>query len=235
MIKLENEKFMLSEHTLEVRHAASGTFLDLRGFIADYIRQHNIFPHWQIESNVINFRDEPNTIKSGGAFVGYKSLGYVLLDPFTKNLFEDKAISFLNLLIKNGRYNIPEPNRFGTRAMVFIPSSKNFDEINKAMFEGLFNEKAKTAVGGKETDLQFTIELKEDLFDARVMGGPMHKDEVKRHFKFDSDQFSKCGIFLDIDFFKTDNLSLKDVPKLLKKAVDLTYKKAEKIASGMGI
>jgi len=64
MAKPKDEKVMLAEHTLEVRHFASGTFLDVRGYVADYIRQEGAFPHWQIDANVVNFRDESNVVKS---------------------------------------------------------------------------------------------------------------------------------------------------------------------------
>jgi hypothetical protein len=235
MINVGKEKIILAEHVLEVRHVASGTFLDVRGYVADYIRQNRFFPHWQIDATVISFRDEPDTIKTEGAFVGYKSAGYVTLNPFTRNYFFDRASSFWDLLLKNSRYKIPEPTRFGTRTKLFFPSSHGFDEINKAMFEGLFTEKARSLVGGKETDLQFTIELKEDVFDVRVVGGPIHKDEAKKYFQFDSEQFNQCGLFLDIDYFKTDGLSLSNVPRLLKTAINLTWEKAEKIASGVGL
>ena len=235
MSTVGKEKIMLAEHILEVRHAASGTFLDLRGYVADYIRQKGIFHHWKIDANVVNFQDEPGTIKKEGAFVGYKSAGYVTLNPITRNYFADRASSFWNLLLKNGRYKIHKPTRFGTRTKLFVPSPQSFDEINKAMFEGLFTEKARLLVGGKETDLQFTIELKEDGFDVRVTGGPIHKDEANKHFQFKAEQFSQCGIFLDIDCFKTDGLSLSEVPRLLKTAIKLTWEKAEKFASGVGL
>jgi hypothetical protein len=98
-----------------------------------------------------------------------------------------------------------------------------------------FTDKSRSWIGGKETDFQFTIELKEDVYDVRLLAGPLHKNEAGQHFQFESDHFNKCGIFLDIDFSKTDNLSLDGVPKLLKHAIDLTWKKAELIASGLGL
>ncbi|GAH08420.1 unnamed protein product, partial [marine sediment metagenome] len=36
-------------------------------------------------------------------------------------------------------------------------------------------------------------------------------------------------------YFKTDGLSLPNVPKLLKQATDLIWEKAEKISSGLGL
>ncbi len=45
MPKDKLNKIMASEHVLEVRHPASGTFLDVRGHIADYIRNQKHFSH----------------------------------------------------------------------------------------------------------------------------------------------------------------------------------------------
>jgi hypothetical protein len=131
MTKHDRDKVMLTEHVLEVRHVASGTFLDIRGFIADYIRNANFLNHWKIDTNVVNFRDTNDEIKNEGAFVGYKSAGYVVLNPQTRNFFVDRASAFWKLLIKNQHYIVPEPIRFGSRTKIFVPADKSFDEINK--------------------------------------------------------------------------------------------------------
>ncbi len=235
MAKPRDEKVMLAEHTLEVRHSASGTFLDERGYVADYIRQEGFFPHWQIDANVVNFRDESSSVKSEGAFVGYKSAGYVALNPQTRNYFPDRASSFWKLMLKNNHYKIPNPTRFGARTKVFVPSKNSFDEINKTLYETFFTENARSLIGGKEIDLQFTVDLKEDVFHVHLMGGPIHEDEAGRYFKFESEFFKQSGLFLDIDFYKTDGLSLNDIPALLRKAIDLTWHKAELIASSIGL
>lgn len=236
MPKTEREKIMLAEHILEIRHAAVGAFLDVRGFIADYIRNEGFFPHWTIETNVINFRDKPNEVKTEGAFVGYKNAGFVCFDPPTRNFFTDRASAFWKLLIKNNHYKIPEPPlRFGARTKIFIPSSLSFEEINNRLFEQFFTDKAKSLVGGKEKDLQFTIDLKEGIYDVRLDSGPLHKDEAEAHFSFESDHFKQCALFLDIDCSVTEKLSLGDVPDLLRKAVELTWEKADRFASGIGL
>jgi len=234
MPKTDKDKIMLAEHVLEVRHEASGTFLDVRGYVADYIRKENFLPHWKIDTNAVNFRDEAEKIKTEGAFVGYKSAGYVVLNPQTRNFFTDRASAFWKMLMKNGHYQLPKPTRFGTRTKLFVPSAMTFEEINKSMYEGLFSEKARTMVGGKETDLQFTIELRESGFDVRVMGGPIHRDEAKKYFQFESDHFTKCGLFLDIDYYTTADLTLEAIPKLLQTAADLMWLKAECIARSLG-
>jgi len=38
MAKKADEKLMLAEQILEVRYIPSGSFLDVRGYVADYIR-----------------------------------------------------------------------------------------------------------------------------------------------------------------------------------------------------
>lgn len=235
MPKDKLNKIMVADHVLEVRHSASGAFLDVRGYIADYILNQKYFPHWKIDTNVVNFRDESDAIKLEGAFVGYKSAGYVVLNPQTHNFFTDRAAVFWKLLIKNDHYKIPEPLRFGARTKIFIPSKQPFDEINKLLFEAFFTGKARDLIGGKETDLQFIIDLKEDVFDVKVNGGPIHKDEAKKYFQFESEHFKQCGLFLDIDYFKTDQLSLDKIPSLLKQAIELTWQKAERIATSLGL
>ena len=54
-IKAPRDKVMVTQHVLEVRHEPSGSFLDVRGYVADYIRNSGHFPHWKIESNIIPF------------------------------------------------------------------------------------------------------------------------------------------------------------------------------------
>ena len=235
MAKRDREKMMLAEHVLEVRHEASGTFLDVRGFIADYIRKDGFLPHWKIDSNVVNFRDHKDGIKLEGAFVGYKSAGYVVLNPATRNFFLERATAFWKLLLKNKHYEIPEPARFGARTKIFVPSTKSFDAINKVMWEELFTQKIRNLIGGTGTDLRFTIELKQKSFDVRVIGGPIHKDEAGRYFQFTSEEFKKSGLFLDIDIYQTDGLSHAEIPRMLKETVDMTWEKTERVASGLGL
>lgn len=232
----EHLKTMLSEHVLEVRHEASGIFLDVRGNIADYIKNKmSSLPHWRIDTNVVNFRDAPKKINKDGAFVGYRSAGYVVLNPETKNYFQDKAAAFWKHLLENKHYALPKPIRFGARVKFFIPSPKPFDEINRKMYEVFFTEKARTLFGTNEQDLLFTVELKENIFDVRIVGGPIHKKEAERYFQFNSDDFENCGLFLDIDFYTTKDLSSNKIPQLLSIASDLMWKKAERIAECVGL
>lgn len=235
MGKRDREKLMLAHHILEVRHAASGSFLDVRGFVADFIRGEGFFPHWRIDNNVVNFRDMPDRIERDGAFVGYKSAGYIVQNPETRNYFVEKASAFWRALLKNKHYKLPEGIRFGCRTMIFVPSTVSFDEVNKSIFQGFFTQKVIELIGGQETDVQLIIELTESRFNVRLSGGPVQKDEVNKYFNFESDHFKKAGLFLDLDYSKEKDLSLESVPSLLHEAIELTWNKAENIASELGL
>jgi len=233
--KRDKDKLMLAQHVLEVRHTPSGSFLDVRGYVADYVRGSGLFPHWKIDTNVVNFRDMPDGVKLDGAFAGYKSAGYLVHNPETHNYFVDKATAFWKTLLKNQHYHVPEATRFGARTLVFLSSTMSFDQLNRLVFERFFTEKAHELIGGRETDLQFIIDLNEGQFHVRVSGGPLHEDEAGKYLSFESDHFKHCGLFLDIDYYKTKNLAHSSIPRLLREAIDLTWVKVEKIASELGL
>lgn len=230
MTKKQNDKIMLAEHILEIRHAASGSFLDVRGYVADYVRSCNLFPHWKIDDNVVNFRDMPDGIKLEGAFAGFKSAGYMVYNPETRNYFVDRANAYWKILQKNKHYKIPEVTRFGARTKVFLPSKKSFEEINSITFKTFYTDKARELIGGKETDVQFIFELTEEKYNVRLTGGPIHKNEVGKYLSFQSDEFNNTGVFLDLDYYINDGIKHDEIPKLLKTAIFKTWKKIENIA-----
>ena len=235
MSKRNREKVMVSEHVMEVRHKALGGFLDIRGCIADYIKDKGLLPHWQIDSTIINFRDRPDSIQQEAAFVGYKGTGYIVYNPATRNYFEDKAIAFWKTLLDNQHYDIPIATRLGIRTKVFLPSKKDFKDINKLFFETFHTEKTRELLGGSEKDFQLVVDLIEKPFEVRFRSGPMHKNEAEKSFSFESKHFAECGVYFDIDYFKTENLSHQEVPRLVKDAIKLTWDKVERITSKIGI
>jgi hypothetical protein len=233
---MKNEdKVIVSEHVLEVRHQATGRFLDVRGYVADHIKGADIFPHWEIDTNVVNFRDSPQKSQKAGAFAGFKSAGLFVYDPDTRNFFEDKAGKFWKTLTKNQFYTLPELTRFGCRSKVFLNSEKTFEEINAEIYSNFFTQKFKELVGEKEKDLQIVIELSDAEFEVRLTCGPIHKKEANRYFSFDSDHFSETGVFLDVDVYKSQNLQHTDVPALTKKAMKLTWEKIDRISGAVGL
>jgi hypothetical protein len=233
--KASRDKVMIAQHGLEIRHEPSGSFLDVRGYVADYIRNNGYFPHWKIESNVVTFRDMPDKVKLDGAFAGYKSAGYLVYNPETRNYFVDKASSFWKALLNNSHYKIPKVTRFGCRTLIFVPTEMSFEKMNNLIFEAFFSEKVHSFIGGKETDLQFIINFNEGKFEVRLSGGPLHEKEAANYMNFESDYFNKCGLFLDVDYYKTKSIDHSLITKLLHEAVQLSWQKIETIANSLEI
>jgi hypothetical protein len=235
MTKKQHEKLMLAEQVLEVRYTPSGSFLDVRGYVADYIRESGFLPHWNIEPNVVSFRDKPDMVQKEGAFAGYRNAGYLVYDPETRNFFVDRASAFWRTLQKNQHYKLPPLERFGARTKVFLPSDKNFEDINHSVFQTLYTDKTREVIGGTEIDVQFIIELKDQEFDVRISGGPVHKDEVRKYLSFESKHFEKAGFFVDLDFYRKDDLKHDEVPRLLRAAINLTWIKVENLAAAVEV
>lgn len=229
------EKVIVSEHVLEVRHQATGRFLDVRGYVADHIKGADLFPHWQIDANVVNFRDAPQKIEKVGAFAGFQSAGLFVYDPDTRNFFEDKSAKFWKTLIKNQFYTLPELTRFGCRSKVFLNSDKSFEDLNSAIYSKFFTSEFKELIGEKEKDLQVVIELTSGEFELRITCGPIHKEEAKRYFSFESEHFSDTGVYVDIDVYKSKGIKNDDIPSLTKRAMTLTWEKIDRISDKVGL
>lgn len=90
-------------------------------------------------------------------------------------------------------------------------------------------------IGGIEKDVSFTIELREQGFEVRVAGGPIHKGEVGRYLGFESPHFERAGFFLDLDVYRTEDLKHDEVTRLLRTAVDLTWAKVEGLVAAIGV
>jgi hypothetical protein len=231
----DDHKVIVSEHVLEVRHQATGRFLDVRGYVADHIKGADIFPHWEIDTNVVNFRDSPKKPEKLGAFAGFKSAGVFVYDPDTRNFFEDKSGKYWRTLIKNQFYTLPDLTRFGCRTKAFLNSEMAFEDINKKVYAQLFKKEFQDLVGDNEKDFQTVVEFSTNDFEVRLAIGPIHKEEAGRYFSFESDHFTDTGLFLDLDFSKTKNLQQSEIPNLTKKAMNLTWKKIDMISKWVGL
>ena len=230
-----NKRIIVTEHIMEIRHHASGRFLDVRGYVADYFRSNDLFPHQQIDPNVVQFRDEPKAPKKIGAFAGYKSAGLYSFDPDTRNYFEDKAGQFWKNLSKNQFYNIPEIRRFGCRTKAFLNCSKTFEEINNSLYEKFFSDDFRSLIGEKEKDLQVVVELNAGNFLMKIICGPIHKKEANNYFNFKSDHFEDTGIFLDIDVYKDKDVRSSKISALVKESMNLTWRKIDNISKSVGL
>jgi hypothetical protein len=231
----KSEKIMVTEHMMEVRHAAIGRFIDVRGGIADRIRSSGFLPHWKIDSNLVVFADNPEKSEIETSFVGYKSFGYSAFNPPTKNFFQDRSRIFLNSMARNGMYAIPTITRFGVRAKVFIPCDHDFDTLNKLVHDNFLSATLRDFIANQQTDVQIVSEFTLKPFNARISFGPMHKDEVRAHMSFESEHFSQVGLYFDIDLFTLDNASLSKMQSLLKEAMTNIWKKSDGIAHILGV
>ena len=232
MTKNKN-KTMITEHIFEVRYLASGTFLDVRGYVADYIKNSSLFPHWNIDTNVVHFRDFQKPPYKDSAFIGYKNAGYVVFDSPTKNYFQDKTKMFWKILNENKHYEIPDLLRVGIRTKAFFPLSKSFEDIRNTIYEYFFTQTSRSLIGGVLDDLQLIVDYKDGDFKILLRGGPIKKEEAKKYFTFEANEFQNNGLFLDLDFFSTENINHKSVPNLVQHAVNLTWIKLENIAKAL--
>jgi len=230
-----NERMIVTEHVLEIRHQASGRFLDVRGYVADHFKSNELFPHWQIDTNVVQFRDDPTTPKKIGAFAGYKSAGLYTFDPETRNYFEDKAGQFWKTLSKNQFYAIPEIQRFGCRTKAFLNCSESFENINNSLYQKFFSNEFRNLIGEKEKDLQIVINLISGKFQINLTCGPIKKNEANNYFNFKSDHFDDTGIFLDIDVYIEQNIQSTNISSLVKEAMSLTWEKIDNISKSVGL
>jgi len=63
----------------------------------------------------------------------------------------------------------------------------------------------------------------------------MHKDEVKAFMSFDSEHFTKTGLFIDLDYFKTENITISDSPKLIRESMKIIWERIDAITLKLGI
>ena len=91
---------MSSDHHLEIRYEPMGSFLNIRGAVADFVKSQGLFQHWLISANRVDFwsvedrDDDPET-----AFVSFRNCGYKVHRPATNNFFSERATKFLLRLL----------------------------------------------------------------------------------------------------------------------------------------
>ncbi len=224
---------MLTQHVFEVNHEPSGSFIDARGDVADYIKNANLFLHWNIGTNTVNFHDSPDGVKKDVALASFKNIAYFVFNPENRSYFVDKASSFWNILLKHKHYKMFNPTRFGCRTQVFVPTSKSFEQVKENIFNSFYKITARELLGGKENDIQLVFDFSEGQFKVHLFGGPMNKNEAAMHFNFKSDHFKKCGLYINTDYYKTDGLNNSSIEKLLVDASRLSWSRIETIVSSL--
>lgn len=226
----------VTEEILEVRYTPRGGFLTQAGYIADYVSDQGLFPHWEIESNMVKFRDVAGAPKNLHAFVSYKNAGIVAIDSQTANFFQDKAIQYWRTLESNKFFAIPPIQRIGIRHKFFVKIEKSFEDIERLMFEYLCKPAVLQVLDGSRKDLQVVIDAETKLGKLRSVFGPLAKGEAANFFPFKSDHFSSAGIFIDFDLFiENPKQEKKLVDNFVRSACSANWDRVEKILQQMGV
>jgi len=116
---------LTSSHYLEIRYAPMGSFLNVRGEVADFLAGQKKFRHWEITANRVDFwnaedrRRDPET-----AFVSFRNCGYLIHNPSTEDYFADHSSKFLSILEKFEGFSYPPILRLGVRSRFYLPVSR---------------------------------------------------------------------------------------------------------------
>ena len=205
------------------------------GHVADYFYDKDVFKHWNIQTNRVDFRDDASEMKKFGAFIGFRNAGYLTFNPDTKNLFVDKSISFWKHALDNPHFKIPEITRFGYRAKVFVKSDREFDDVRHRLISHTLSDELRKLAGGELRDLSITLDIKDTDFSSRFQVGPVKKKEARQYFNFDSEEFKSAGVFVDLDIYSTDSITAKGVPELIKKANERLWTKVDSLCIALDL
>lgn len=191
----------VAEETMEVRYKPAGSFLNAVGELADFVEQRGLFPHWTIESNVVQFRDAEKQTKNLSAFISFRNAGFVSLDAPTANFFADKASSYLAQVCENPHFKVPKIQRVGVRNRCFVKSDHSFEQIDQRLFQVLFRDDFSSLFEAKRVDQSAIFEMTSGDTSIRLFIGPLRSNEAPKHFSFQSDHFASAGLIVDIDTF----------------------------------
>lgn len=229
----------VTEQVFEARHAATGTFLDFRGRIADAVKRSGTFSFWRIDNNVVLFSDaEEREKEREGAFVGYKSLGFFASNPSPHNYFVERAAKFYKTVRDVRDYPIPEIVRVGMRTKWFLAVSDTFESLAAQLYDKTYSESFRKIVIGRNYDMQIVVEGHDNECDIRLTGGPMKPGEAEKHFRHPNVSFDKVGLMIDIDYFRLvsdggEALKPDDVVRLLKSAQERTFTQIDIVRSAL--
>ncbi len=236
MTDQKQSRTFVTEEILEVRYVPKGSFLTQAGDIADYVCDKGLFPHWEVDSNIVKFRDVAGAPKNLHAFVSYKNAGIVAIDSQTSNFFQDKATQYWRAIESNKFFQIPTIQRIGVRHKFFVKIEKSFEEIEGAMFDYLCKPSVLKALDGNRKDLQVVIDIETKLGKLRAVFGPLTKGEANQFFPFQSPHFSSAGVFIDLDLFiESPKPDKKVVENFIRSACEANWSRVDKLLVEMGV
>lgn len=236
MVDQTEKRHFVAEEILEIRYQPRASFLSHMGELADYIRDREVFPFWEIDTNTINFRDAQKAPKQLHAFFSYRNAGLVAQDPPTRNFFRDKAIQYWKAIESNKHFPIPQVQRIGVRNRCFVASSLAFESLEERAYGFLCRPDVLRIMGGRRSDHQVVLETRDGNLKGRLAIGCMHKDEAQRLYKFPSPHFESTGVFIDLDT-ATESIEsgTRGVEPFIRATCDRTWSRIEELLVAMGV
>ena len=235
MPKGEQTQLIIAEHLFEARFRPIGSFLDVRGHVADHVSAAFGIPQWRIDQHTINFHDVNEGIDKIGAFVSFRNAGLEAHDAPTRNFFEDKAEAFWKAFQSFSGFEIPQINRLGVRTKAFLKLDLPFEKIEQTLTSKLLTSDAVSIFGSKPADFGVVVGLEEKGLKLRIQLGPFKKKEVQQFFRFKSEHFESAGVLVDCDVYSDELQDAHSVPKNIRAGAKLAWLKTDNIFDKLGL
>ncbi len=238
---MPNDRKLSSNHFFEVRLEPQGAFLNRRGEIADFIKERELFRHWNIGSNKVDFwNSEDRSEDPETASVSFRSVSYQMLNPSTQNHFSDRTAKFLTALEEAPGFKFTPVERLGVRAHFYLQvEGLTFSELHQKFAEKACGKPFKEIFDEVWTDVGVILELRKGETFLRIHTGPMKKDQFVKQFSplSEKDSIGEVGFFLDIDCFRVDlkTTSSRDIIGTMKTLHKTCWEKLDKLANFLEI
>ena len=202
---------MISTHFLEIRYEPLAIFLNIRGGIADFVKDQRQFPHWEIGSNRVDFWKQGDRAHKG--FVSFRNCGYEIQDPPTEHFFRDHAAKFISTLEKfPGLPFYPPIKRIGVRARFYHPVENiNFEELRERFFNKFFTPGLSNIFDARVDDVGAHLNFRDGDIFLNTISGPMKREQFLKQYSPGRAEGSvpPLGLFLDVDCFRHELGKLK--------------------------
>ena len=140
-----------------------GSFLDIRGAVADFVREHGLFRHWQIGANRVDFWNaEDREEDPEKAFGSFHNCGYQIHNPSTENYFSDRAGKFLSILADLKDFHYLVVIRLGVRSRFYLSAENlTFEELRSRYSNTFLSDKLPEIFGAKIDDVGTNLNFRD--------------------------------------------------------------------------
>lgn len=210
----------VSKYILEIKFKPDSRILDKRGEIAESLLKEQ-FTDWNIQENRIDFSKKGN--EEFGAYFSYRGLGVYSSYPNKLPFFKRNVKDFINSAWEY--FESDTILRIGIRGIYLTEADKyqaTFDKYKSTLFtvDNTLLEK----FGGKLYDFAVPMNFTDGKDYFHVNTGPMYREQSEAIFDKIKD-LPKFGVYVDVDFFKKDFLSIvkkEEVQAFIEKGLKKT-------------